>query len=45
MFVLIAVGLLIAGLGWAIDNGRVETIGTVLTVAGIALVLVGHHVL
>jgi hypothetical protein len=42
---LLAVGLLLAGIGWAVDNGRVETLGTVCVVAALAVILASHHVL
>jgi hypothetical protein len=39
---LLVVGFLLAGIGWAIDNGRVETLGTVMAVAGLALLMAQH---
>jgi hypothetical protein len=42
---LIGIGLLLAGIGWAIDNGRVETLGTVLAVSGLVILLISSHVL
>jgi hypothetical protein len=42
MIWLTAIGLIVAGIGWAIDNGRVETLGTVMAVAGIAMLMVEH---
>lgn len=42
MWVLIAIGLLIAGIGWALDKGHLETVGCVCAVAGLAMLVVAH---
>jgi hypothetical protein len=42
MWLLVAVGLLLAGVGWALDRGALETLGTIGALTGVAMVLVEH---